>query len=198
MRKLLLWGILSISAVHAGTIDFSDLTTSGTEAGSVQSPYLHDGFQLIIDGGIFLFWDTGNPFFLGQTAVFPSDVGQSILLSRADGGAFGLMSIDLAPFVPFVPIPYSVTFSGTRKDGTQITQIIEVNSSDSFTRGVLGNFDGLLTVRWTQDATNFSQATNIVVSAEAAPEPANVVLVNCGLLAMIFLQERRHRRQSLG
>jgi len=96
-------------------------------------------------------------------------------LTRAAGGSFALVSIDLDAFNPTSSLvpggptdtsqPQTVTFTGTRPDGTTVTQAFTTDTvfprSQTFVFG--GDFAEVVKVEWPQLGPSFHQFDNIVV-----------------------------------
>ena len=175
------------------TIDFDAVPPpSPPTEGMVEHkcPYTEDGFALSLPaGGCGL-----NPLFV-SVHMPPTPMGQYSInrytgsvsfanfnwfgvtrLARTAGGSFALVSIDLDAFNPtssLVPggptdtsMPQTVTFTGTRPDGTTVTQAFTTDAV--FPRGqtcIFGNdFAEVVKVEWPQLGPSFHQFDNIVVS----------------------------------
>jgi hypothetical protein len=133
------------------------------------------------------------------TSLFEWAAGFNIEITATGGGTFDLNGIDLANWGRFIngcPSTLDVTFLGTRPDTTTVTQTFTVNNTgpdgappvlQSF---LFSGFTGLASVRMTQGtyvAGTAFQFNNLVVDGlptAQVPEPASVVLLGAGLIAL--------------
>lgn len=97
-------------------------------------------------------------------------------LTRAGGGPFTLVSIDLdtfntsdwpAPAPPDWSVPQTVTFTGTRADGTTVTQSFTTDSTirRAETFAFRADFADVTSVEWPQLSPSFHHFDNVVVSS---------------------------------
>jgi hypothetical protein len=93
-------------------------------------------------------------------------------LTRAGGGTFTVVSIDLDTFNPVpggpadVSPPQVVTFTGTRVDGTTVTQAFTTDTVFRRTERFLfrAEFAGVIKVEWSQLGPPFHQFDNVAVA----------------------------------
>ena len=95
-------------------------------------------------------------------------------LSRPGGGSFTLVSIELDTFNPAsgqadVSQPQTVTFTGTRLDGTTVTQASTTDTAFRRREAFLfrSDFVDVVKVEWDQLSPSFHQFDNIVVATRA-------------------------------
>ena len=183
-------------SAHAAIIDFESLAHDSFVR-NVDSPYLEDGF-IIEDPGVtgtdnnaFGVYGPENPGYTGSAALFNRSQNALTVLSRQDGSAFDLFTIDLAELNGNVTPPefLTVTFDGLLATGGTVTQTFQLdgNAFGLETFSFVG-FTGLSQVSWTQD-TPFHQFDNIVTTI---PVPAAAWLFGSGLLGLIGVARRRH------
>lgn len=162
---------------HAGLLEFS-----GFQILSVPPP-----------GNAFLYRSAGtlNPLFASSTALFNGQSNAENVLRTSDGGAFALLSIDLAVLPPGAsdplglsdPGPFDLTFTGTLASGGTVTNTFTINNTfltlETFT---FTGFGSVVSVSWFQgpgfnppgpspDATH--QFDNITLAP--VPEPSSLV-----------------------
>lgn len=184
--KLLIAGIYVIasSSALAGTVtlDFEQAIAHYQE----QTLISEKGFNLTAPGpfGFAAFSDTeaeGDNYLAKNFNTQPGE----IKLSKIDGGAFDLISIDLANYGGGNPIPVSVTFNGLKSDGSFVTQTF-TDISSPFSTQVFSGFLNLTEVGWDignqlQDLHKFD---NLKLSSEElspVPVPAAAWLFGSAL-----------------
>ena len=134
----ILFGMLAPAApLFAGpiTLDFEDLRTESALAFAVGPTYSHEGFALtsvLFPGSTnvaeFDYFGTLSNEFYGSTGLLNCCGLNTTVLTRTDGGAFNLLSIDLIEIRGFNSDgtqthfgPGHVTFVGTRLHGPTVS-----------------------------------------------------------------------------
>jgi hypothetical protein len=178
-------------------IDFQGLTHAGADPSYVRT-WEEQGFSLtnsidpVLQDTAFAAWGTGSPDFPGSTAlfaVFPS----LITLERSDGEAFAARGISMAPLSASFPTPATVIFVGELAHGGFVMQGVTFSSSISLQPFSFDpTFTDLVALRWRQSDIAPHQFDDIRVAP--IPEPATVLSLVCGLLALAALHSRRRYR----
>ncbi len=187
------------SVANAGTItvDFESLAVDDSNFHFVDSPYTASGFTFTRDAlsptDNFFTRGTQSSNFLGSTAmVINGNVfnGQpSATVSRADGQAFSLLSIDLGPIATFAE--FTVSFTGAKSSGGSVSQSFSTLSWSAYETQTF-NFTGftdLSSVSWGQSNPGH-QFDNLVLAVVPLPPAAWMGLGMLGGLGLI----RRLRR----
>jgi hypothetical protein len=180
-------GATSISA-RAAIIDFQQLEHVDVLTVDHGFQYVEDGFQLekVNTDYNFSTYGTLESRYTGSTALFNNTGGSSTELTKVGGGAFDLLSIDLAKLSSKTGA--NVTFTANTGYSQFFTLVRTDYVAETF------NFDseflGVTSVTWSQ-ASPFHQFDNIVVSA--IPVPAAVWLFSSGLLGLIGVAKRKAR-----
>lgn len=180
---------------HAGV-----LTISGFTLTSVPPP--GNAFRFVSAG-------TLHPLYAGSTGLWNGQSNALNVLAREDGGAFNLLSIDLADLPPganesegpFNGGPYDLTFTGATAGGGVVSNTFTINNTFlQFETFSFVGFENVLSVSWLQ-GSGFNPPTppgpgeqthqfdKIVV--EAVPEPSSVAL--WALMAVVGWRCRRAR-----
>src|SRR5262249_20703998 len=138
----------------------------------------------------------------------------TITLTRDDGTAFNLLSIDLAREfrfnTPDVGQAYpEVTFTGTTTGGGIVMQTVTADHGDFYFRTFTfsSSFTNLLSVSWEQPlftsgtpnepAPGQHQFDNVVLSTTSVPEPSSAVLAGWAVaIAGLSACRRRHRARA--
>lgn len=200
---LLLGGPVSLPAGMI-TIDFESLATSGTGFSPVTSPFADQGFTLTADNG-FRAPQTESPqFFAGSTGLVTQGAESTVELVKTDSGLFDLVSIDFSEWPRAASGARSLTLTGITASGS-VSQTVTLDGVFGFETFGLTGFNDLLSVSWTQNASEFVQFDNIVLSgpgvgggaALAAPEPSSFGLLGVGL-AVAGLGLRRRKSEQPG
>jgi len=180
-------------AVTTVTIDFEAVPppSSPTE-GMVEHrcPYTEDGFTLATPAGTCGLTGLFVSVHMPPTPMGPYSVNRytgSVTLSnaawygitrltRAGGGVFALVSIDLDTFNPMSEMfpggptdasrPQTVTFTGTRSDGTTVTQAFTTDTvfPRVETFRFRADFVDVVKVEWSQLGPPFHQFDNVVAA----------------------------------
>ena len=181
-------------SVDAAVIDFESLEHVSPGVNNLDSPYLEAGYSFVDEvtpNNTFGVYGTLNTNFSGSTALFNRNTNGVTRLTRQDGTAFNLFSIDLAELNGDVTPPeqLQVTFTGLFSGGGTIEQTFTLDGNafgaETF---FFTDFSNLASVSWAQE-TPFHQFDNVVVNA--VPVPAAVWLFGSGLLGLIGFARSR-------
>lgn len=212
MPRILLALALSLAATtaHAGlvTLTFDNLTTNDALEHFIGPTYSVDGLTLTATDNDpltppdFAFFGTQATQFDGSTALFHHISDGEIALTRSGGGSFDLLSMDVAEVPNLdvngqpVPTTFSIAFTGTRADGSTITESFNGQGFPTISTVLFPEFTDVVSVDWFQGpggpGTGTHQFDNIVVQAPSVvPEPPTFVLFAFGLFTAILIQTRR-------
>ena len=105
----------------------------------------------------------------GSTSLLSNNGDGAISLTKDDGGAFTLESIDLAEHSGN-PSSFDVTFTGIKSDGSEVTQAftLDGDASGAETFAFSNDFTGLVSVSWMQGGLPLNPLhdfDNIVITA---------------------------------
>ncbi len=177
------------ASAQAGTIQltFESLAHGGNTLASHGTSYEESGFRLELNGGEFGTWGTESVAYPGSTALVVPTVGSVVTLTAVGGGAFDLLSMQIAKRDTAGSIfPVNVTFTGTKSDLSTVTATFNGTVS-----GVLlqdfnfpATFTDLVEVQW--QGSQPHQVDNITLIP--APSAGAVLMLAAGGLA------RRRRR----
>ena len=195
IRCLLVVGSLMVAtAAHAGvvTLNFDSLTTNDALEHFLPPVYTEDGFTLTAthdnpqtNPSDFAYFGTLAPQYPGETMLFHHDSLGEITLTRSDGGAFDLFSMELAE-VPNLDVngqpvstSFDITFTGTRADGSAVAEVFNGAGFPAVSTVLFSGFTDLESVHWFQGPGGLQpgdgahQFDNIAV--QAVPEPSTIV-----------------------
>ncbi len=177
----------------AAVIDFDSLTTGGNTVANVGMTYEESGYVFSVVGGSlpFVTFGSGEVRYGGSAALYNNNDNGLTRLTRSDGEAFTILSIDLAGDTRFAPtIP--VSFVGTRTDGGLVNMAVGVASSVLTTYYFSDSFADLVALEWRQ-VTPYHQFDRLVLEAQttSVPEPG----VSTLLPLAVALGLRRYRRR---
>jgi hypothetical protein len=168
--------ILAVCGFGAGrgsdgliTLDFVNTGHNDTAIVSEGPIYTDQGFQLLTTGpnvgddAVFASPGSLRYDYDGEPSIYAGNSNARIELTRADGDVFSLVSIDLAEFpngmqnpdgtVGARPAdgPFTITFTGIRKNGRTVTTSALVQPFDTIlTFAFPGDFRNLVAVEWSQ------------------------------------------------
>lgn len=183
-------------AAHAQILDFQVLEHNDAAVASHGDLYIEDGFQIAEAGpNPLATFGTLEPRYPFSTALFSNSISGVLTLTQVGGGAFDLLSIDIAELDP--GFPQFITFTGTLAGGGTVTQSVTPDGPRGLQTFTMIGFTNVTQVQWHQ-ISPFHQFDNINVSTagsgnSAAPEPATAVLLGTGLLPMLGAMIRRRR-----
>lgn len=195
--KLLIAGLFVIASSSAlaetVTLDFE----LALENYQTQTLISEKGFNLTAPGpfGFAAFSDTEAEGDNYLAKNFNNQSGE-IKLSKIDGGAFDLISIDLANYGSGNLIPVSVTFNGLKSDGSFVMQTF-TDISSPFSTQIFSGFLNLTELGWDigdqlQDLHKFD---NIVIGMPSeqvseVPVPAAAWLFGSALIGFAGLRRK--------
>jgi hypothetical protein len=188
-------GTLSTQKAVAVTLDFESLAAPGNGITNHGFVYSEDGFTLTNTSQSYPFatFNTGESRFPGSTALFNDTINGITVLTKNDGGTFGLQSIKLSELNG--SFSALVNFVGVKADSTTVSQTFSLDRIFGFETFAFQGFVDLVSVSWVQEP-NFHQFDDIEIvdKAKSVPEPASVL----GLLAVSALGAGSHmkRRQQ--
>lgn len=146
--------------VAATIIDFESLAHPGSDATSVDSPYIEDGFILSSTRDFgqpvqvpFLSWGSASPNFAGSTGLHGNlDQGSTLFtLSRLDGSSFDVASIDLSSIFfnpPQTTLLLATTFFGERSDSTFVEVTVSARPFFGFRTFALPGLTDIVSLQW--------------------------------------------------
>ena len=188
--------LVTATTTRADTLTFSTLEQAGTNIVHIGDPYFESGYK-IQDSGELYYWQQSNVQYAGSAGLHERISNGLIILSRQDGAAFKLTSIDLSTLHPQGISP-AVVFVGVLQGGGTVTQTFTPTVFGFHTFVFNSSFTNLLSVSWHQgnDDFNAHQFDNVVVnSVTSVPEPATMLLFGSGLVGVAgTLRKRRKAR----
>jgi len=206
--------LMLAGGAQAATLDFDAASLAQLKHGSVPSPlsldnvyygqsYTEEGFQLRSSlppgpfaGAHTLYVpDASNLRDIAAASSFAmaASAGATATLSKIGGGAFSLLSIDLAELLRVGGTSRSITFTGVKADGSPSVSESFTFTANWQTFAFNSSFANLSSVRWTQssNATRSLQFDNIKVSAVPEPAVCAMLMAGLGLLALAYAQSLR-------
>ncbi len=175
----------------AQLVDFEDLNNNGTGGFTLYGDNVTSrGFKFTEtvhpgDPQAIASWTSGFPgFYTGTVAIFANYFDGSMTMTKVGGGAFDVLSIDMADV--FLGGPnQTVTFVGRRADNTQVTESVRLNPSNVLKTYSLSLMTNIVSMDFQDDPSNTFQFDNINI----VPEPATLIGAAVGLAA--FLSRKR-------
>lgn len=179
---------------HSAVIDFESLETPGAGLTDIENSYSEDGYTLAVaanaDDTYLSYWHTANTNYTGSTALFNSEPNEVTTLTRDNGLAFDLLSIDLSEVSSGIGQNTVVTFDGVFMSGATISQSITLDGVFGLETLSFSGFTGLASVSWRQ-VLDFHQFDNITVtSVSEVPIPAAAFMFAPALLGFLGLRRR--------
>lgn len=191
------------------TIDFEELAQPDGSSVYVTNDYTVDGYVFTSNIDPILFdeafgtWGSSDQNFNGSAALFNTFAyglgdGATTTLTRTDGTAFALESIDLGQLFSDSGSDTPVVFIGTKSDGTSVIASFTLPAVLApATYSFQGTFIDLVSVRWEQ-LPQYHQFDNLVLVSAAIPEPSTAWLLalGCGLLLLPGMPRRQRDADS--
>jgi PEP-CTERM motif len=183
--------LTSATFAFGDTISFNSLEQPGNTLVLVSDPYSEAGYR-ISNGGQLYYAQQSAVEYAGSAGLHERITNGLLTLTRVDGNAFTLSSIDLSILHPNGASP-PVVFTGTLVGGGTVTQTFTPTVFGFQTFVFNSSFTNLTSVSWRQgtDELNAHQFDNIVVSS--VPEPSAMLLFGTGLMASAARIRKRRR-----
>ena len=143
------------TSAQAVIIDFESLASPGSSFTFVAT-YSEDGFTLVNETDPSSDFAFGSPqsgnadFYEGSAALVNNSYDGITVMTRDDGGTFGVRSIDLAELRPLGLSPRVVPFTGTRADGSTVSVTFTTDGIAGFQTFTFEGFSGLTSLSWVQ------------------------------------------------
>jgi hypothetical protein len=193
---LLILVSLVASPASAVTIDFDSLEQPGDLPIFVPSPYLEDGFSIATPDPFGLqSYQQSHVAYAGSAGLAHNFSYGVLTLTRIDGGAFSLDSIELSILRTFSNIAQPV-FTGLLSGGGSTQQSFVVSQFGYQSFAFNSSFSNVTSVSWAQGDNTYNSHSfdNIVTSApNPIPEPTTILLVGSGLIGLVGFR-RKFRR----
>lgn len=204
LRKRMLAVALATAAMGVGlglageasadtVIDFESLRHDDASIMYHGATYSEDGFTLSAPGAFgFGTFGTLETRFSGSTALFNDTPGDTTTLTKDGGGAFDLLSIDIAELNGSVVA--DVTFIGTLSGGGTVSQTFTLDgvafAAETF---LFSGFTSVVSVAWDQEFP-YHQFDNITIAngVSVVPTPGAAA----GGMALLALGAIRRRRTA--
>ena len=192
---------------QALVIDFEGLAVTDAVQHAHGMSYTEKGFNFTSSSRLhnFATWGTLSANFFGSTALWNGDgtgVNGITTLTKVGGGAFDLLSIDLAELLLVDPsggaasVNFTATFSGggTASQSFTLDDVRATNDINSFQTLNFSGFNDIVSVSWLQ-VTPFHQFDNVTIrsAAIAVAEPSTLALFAAALAGLAFFGWRSGR-----
>jgi hypothetical protein len=177
-------------------IDFEALRRNDNDIPTHGTSYVEDGFLLRIatTGAGWATIGVQHPAFNGSTAIFPNTWRSDAILTKVNGGAFDIQSVDLIEH--FEGIRPTVTFSGITRGGSPVSTTFRLDGNTELfeTFRFPETFRDLTQVTWSHfDPENSFRLDNITL--DGAPPPAvplpPAVIAGVGAIPLLVRARRR-------
>ena len=190
---------------HAVVITFEGIAGGAvTPNGAIEygSPVLLDGYTFTTlatatNPAQFATWtaasnaDASYSNFTGSASLF-SNSGTASTMTSSNGGAFSVTSVSVANLYRQSSGGNVVSFVGARAGGGSVTQTYALPAGDALHAVGLAGFDSVLSLTlFTSvfgEPNAYFQFDNI--AAQAVPEPASLLMLGAGLMALLALRRR--------
>jgi len=164
------------ASLESVVIDFESLASPGTDATYVTT-YSEDGFTLMNASDPEGATAFGSPQsdntqdYEGSAALVNNQDNGVTVLTKDDGGAFNVASIDLAELWRYGGGPRNVPFTGTRADGSTVSVTFTTDGTEGFQTFTFDGFTDLISLSWDQ-VPPYHQFDNINLTIGTAdPQP---------------------------
>ena len=178
------------------TLDFEEIDLTGASAIGrlVPQPYAAGPYRITDPGSsFFAFPPSATATWTGSVALFASNVGTTTTLSRVDGGAFDLISLDLSEGNT-ASSAASLIFTGTLLAGGTTSFGLTLDGTFGMETVGFQGFADVTSVSWQATGSRPAsyQFDNIVVSSlTPIPLPAGLPLLAAGLAGLALARRRR-------
>lgn len=146
--------VAGAASLESFVIDFESLAAPGTDA-TYMATYTEDGFTLVSESNssesAFASPQSDNTdAYEGSAALVNNEDNGVTALTKDDGGTFNAESIDLAELWTFGEGSRDVPFTGTRADGSTVSQTFTTDGIRGFQTFTFEGFTDLVSLSWIQ------------------------------------------------
>ncbi len=197
-------------SAHAVVLDFEDLTKDPTQSTTTFSVYddypatVTHGYELSYVRPYFSAWTPGSQIdpqtasranYTGSVALILPNNGTpgTTSLTQTGGGAFNLLSIDLANALKqsYGASVGFATFTGIFAVGGTVTQTYAIPQDDVLHTVLFSGFNGVTSVSWSQ--SDFNNGVYQFDNINVTPVPEPMTLVTLGLATVALIRKRQTR-----